>query len=85
MSVYHTSICVQDVLHPALLSYPFVYSPITLHNSRHVSCSAVQLLHTYTLYISSLSVSSLFSALRETYLSKDLWRTGREGLIGTLA
>lgn len=42
-------ICAQDVLHPALLPYPFVYSPITLRNSRHESCSATLVFHTCTL------------------------------------
>lgn len=85
MSANHASICVQDVLHPALLPYPFVYSPITLRYSRHVFCSAIQLFHIYALYISSLSGSSSFSALRETHPSKDLQRTGGEGLTGSLA
>lgn len=81
MSANYAFVYVQDVLHPSLLSYSFVYSPITLCNNRHVSCSAIQLFHTYTLLnILSLSASSLFSALRETHLNKDLQRTGREGL-----
>lgn len=48
-SANHTSICVQDVLHPVPLPYSFVYSPITLCNSRHISCSAIQLFHKYML------------------------------------
>lgn len=47
MSANHVSICVGDVLHPALLPYSFVYSPFTPHNSKHISCSDTQLLHTY--------------------------------------
>lgn len=51
MSANHVSICVGDVLHPALLPYSFVYSPSTPHNSKHISCSDTQLFHTYALSI----------------------------------
>lgn len=59
-SADHTSICVQDALCPVPFPYSFVYSPITLRNSRHISCSAIQLLQIYINSLHLITVSLLF-------------------------